>query len=410
MPAPPDDKLTAIQEFDLTQLPDSFYLNPYPTYRALREYAHTHWCPDGSLFLSRYEDVNLVYRNPRLFSSDKQKQFEPLFGNGPLFEHHTTSLVFNDPPLHTHVRRAIGNALAPKVVSAMAPAVESLAEELLQTIEGLGSEFDLIEDFAGAIPVEVIGNLLSIPREERGPLQRWSLAILGALEPAISPEQLDLGNRCVTEFLAYLEGLVARRRKSLQADEDDLLARLLRWEQDGYQLDGSALYHQCIFLLNAGHETTTNLIANGTLTLLAHPAALAELREEPELIDSAVEEMLRFESPNQLGNRMATQATEVGGTAVPAGTVLTLCIGGTNRDPAVFENPESFDIHRDPNPHLAFGGGIHTCAGLAVARMEARIAIARLIERFPGLHCQGEPLRARRARFRNVTRAPMKTA
>lgn len=404
-----NDKLTAIREFDLTRLPDSFYLDPYPTYRNLRERAPTFWCPDGSLLLSRYEDVNLVYRNPRLFSSDKKKQFEPLFGSGPLFEHHTTSLVFNDPPLHTHVRRAIGNALAPKVVSSMAPSVETLVDRLLRAIESQG-QFDLVEDFAGAIPVEVIGNLLSIPREEREPLQRWSLAILGALEPAISAEQLAVGNRCVTEFLDYLEDLIGRRRASLLPHEDDLLARLLRWEQDGYRLSGSALYHQCIFLLNAGHETTTNLIANGTLTLLSHPSSLAELRESPDLIDRAVEEMLRFESPNQLGNRIATTTTQVGGIEVPAGTVLTLCIGGANRDPAVFEDPETFDIHRDPNPHLAFGGGIHTCAGLAVARMEARIAIARLISRFPNLRCLGDPVRARRARFRNLTRAPMSVA
>lgn len=403
-----DDKLPVVEGFDLTQLPESFYLDPYPTYRALRQNAPAYWCPDGSLFLSRFDDVNQVYRNPRIFSSDKKKQFEPLFGSGPLFEHHTTSLVFSDPPLHTHVRRAIGNALAPKVVSAMTQDVQLLVDGLLSNIEHQG-QFDLVEDFAGAIPVEVIGNLLSIPRDERDPLQRWSLAILGALEPSISAEQLALGNRSVEEFLVFLEDLVTRRRKSLQDHEDDLLARLLRWERDGYRLTGSALYHQCIFLLNAGHETTTNLIANGVLTLLAFPQALTELREQPDLIADAVEEMLRFESPNQLGNRIATQQTRIGDTLVPEGTVLTLCIGGANRDPDVFPNPEHFDIHRSPNSHLAFGGGIHTCAGLAVARMEAQIAITNLIQRFPDLTAVAQPVRARRARFRNITRAPMST-
>jgi cytochrome P450 len=368
-------------------------------YKSLRERSPVHECPDGSIFLTRYRDINEVYRNARLFSSDKRAQFRPLLGDGLLYEHHTHSLVFNDPPLHTQVRKAFGNALSPKSVRAMAPAIESLVDDLLDKMAVQG-ESDIIRDFAGAIPVEVIGNMLTVPIEERDPLRRWSLAILGALEVQLSPEQLAHGNACVAEFLDYLKLLVERRRREMRDSDDDMLTRLLRWEDQGFKLSEKELYHQCIFLLNAGHETTTNLIGNGVQALLQHPEQLERLQNDAGLIDACVEEILRYESPNQLGNRTCTEDVEVGGVKVKAGTHLTLCIGAANRDPELFENPEVFDIGREHNPHLAFGAGIHTCAGLTVARLEGRIALSRLFQRFPQISLAAAPERAFRARFR----------
>jgi len=394
-------------EFDPRHLPESYYRDPFPVYAQLRREAPVYRCPDGSFFLTRYEDLNAVYRNPRVFSSDKRTQFAPAFGvDSPLYQHHTTSLVFNDPPLHTHVRKAFGNALSAKMIAAMEPGVARLVETLLDRIESLG-RFDLIGDYAAAIPVEIIGNLLRIPQEEREPLRRWSLAILGALEFGLSPDKLELGNRCVEEMLAFLADFVARRRSSLSDDEDDMLARLIRWESDGYRLSEIELYHQCIFLLNAGHETTSNLIGNGIHLLLSDTGELERLRAEPGLIDTAVEEVLRYESPNQFGNRTTTDDTAIGGVAIPAGSILTLCIGAANRDPVVFSQPERFDISREPNPHLAFGAGIHTCAGLNVARLEGRIAIGGMLARFPRLRLDGEPSRSRRARFRGFDSVPL---
>jgi cytochrome P450 len=399
----PDNELVAA--FDPRRLSDDYYRNPFPTYAALRRQSPVHRCPDGSYFLSRYADINAVYRNPKLFSSDKRSQFAPAFGtDAPLYQHHTTSLVFNDPPLHTHVRKAFGNALSPKMIVAMEPGVVELVDRLLDSIEERGRA-DLIGDFAAAIPVEIIGNLLRIPQDEREPLRRWSLAILGALEFGLSEQAIASGNRCVEEMLAFLADFVARRRNSLSDDEDDLLARLIRWESDGYKLSEIELYHQCIFLLNAGHETTSNLIGNGVHLLLSHPQELARLRHEPQLIDSAVEEMLRCESPNQFGNRTTVSDTEIGGVAIPAGSILTLSIGAANRDPEVFADPDRFDIARSPNPHLAFGAGIHTCAGLSVARLEGRVAVGRMIARFPRLRLDGEPVRSMRARFRGFDEA-----
>jgi hypothetical protein len=188
-----------------------------------------------------------------------------------------------------------------------------------------------------------------------------------------------------------------------------MLARLLRWEADGFRLTGKTLYHQCIFILNAGHETTTNLIGSAIFALLEHEDQLHALRQNPALIDTTVEEVLRYESPNQLGNRLTTEAVQIGDTQIEADTVLTVCIGAANRDPQQFAHPDTFDITRTPNEHLAFGGGVHTCAGVTVARLEGRIAIQRLFARFPRLHINGESVRNRRARFRGLTRLPLST-
>ena len=402
--------MTAIapHEFDLRSLPDAFYEDPFPTYRRLRTETPILGLPDGGYLLTRHRDLVEVYKNSRTFSSDKRAQFAPAFGEGsPLYEHHTTSLVFNDPPLHTNVRRAIGNALSNRMVEVMRGDVESLVEEILHSLEGQSS-FDLIADFASAIPVEIIGNMLLIPKEERAPLRRWSLAILGSLEVGLDEAGLKHGNESVREFLAFLEEFVGRRRDSLSEDDDDIVSRLIRWRADGFRLTETQLYHQCIFLLNAGHETTTNLISNGIDLLLHYPEVRLQLNAEPELIDTAIEEFLRFESPNQLGNRTTTEDVVLGEVRVPAGTVLTLCIGAANRDPDVFSEPDTLDITRDPNPHLAFGSGIHTCAGLSVARLEARVAILQLIRRFPNLASDGAAVRSKRARFRGFETVPVR--
>lgn len=397
------------QDFNPVALPPAYFENPYPLLAELREHSPMHRCPDGSVYLTRHASLFAVYRDPRTFSSDKREQFRPLLGDSPLYEHHTTSLVFNDPPLHTRVRRAFGNALAPRAASAMRPMVVSIVDDLIDRILERG-EFDLVADFSAAIPVELISRLLRIPEAEREPLRAWSLAILGALEFRLTDERRARGNRAVTEFLAFLDDFVARRRSALSDDEDDLLARVLRFEdRDGYRLEGRELYHQLVFLLNAGHETTTNLIANGVLALLAHPQSAAAVRGgDPTVVERAVEECLRYEAPIQLNNRRTTVRTVLDGVTLPAGTNLTLCIAGANRDPSVFESPDEFDIGRDPNPHLGFGSGIHTCAGLHVARLEGQVAIASLLARLPDLEQVGEVQRAQRARFRVVLSAPMR--
>jgi len=265
---------------------------------------------------------------------------------------------------------------------------------------------DLVEDYASAIPVEIIGNLLGVPHEERGPLREWSLGILGALEPVVAPAAFERGNRALAEFLPYLDTLVARRRAEPGDPERDVLTRLIQGEADGERLTHAELLHNCVFLLNAGHETTTNLIANALHTLTQWPQEKARLLAQPELIKTAVEEFLRFESSNQLGNRISTRPAEIGGVAMPADSLITLCIGAANRDPAQFQDPDRLDLARHPNRHVAFGSGPHQCAGMHLARLEGRIAIGRFLARFPNYALSGEPVRGGRARFRGFLSIP----
>ncbi|MBA4328147.1 MAG: cytochrome P450 [Polaromonas sp.] len=414
---------------DLRALPADFYANPYPVYAWLRQHEPVRRMPDGSYFLTRYADIVAVYRDASTFSSDKKVEFTPKYGEGaPLLEHHTTSLVFNDPPLHTRVRKLIMGALTRRAIADMEPGLITLVDGLLDAIEAQGGG-DLIEDFASAIPVEIIGNLLGVPHSERGPLRDWSLAILGALEPSLTPEQEALGNRSVSEFTRYLQTLVDERRQRPGDPEHDVLTRLIQGENSdspeglgaGQGLSETELLQNCIFILNAGHETTTNLIGNALVALQEWPGAKAQLLSKLQLstqsghgleadLTSEIDEFLRFESSNQLSNRRAVKACNVGGVDLPAGTLLTLCIGAANRDPAQFDQPEQLDLGRENNRHLAFGFGVHQCAGLSLARLEGRIAVGRFLQRFPDYALNTSPTRGGRARFRGFLKAPFSIA
>ncbi|WP_018260906.1 cytochrome P450 [Methylobacterium sp. WSM2598] len=399
------DAAERARRFDLRRLPEGFIEDPYPVYAALRTHAPVHVFAPGQVLLTRYVDLERVYKDAATFSSDKVVEFGAKFGPSPLYAHHTTSLVFNDPPRHTRVRRIIAGALAPRAIASMEAGIMALVDGLLDAAEERG-RIDLIEDFAAAIPVEVIGNLLGVPRAEREPLRAWSLAILGALEPVLDAATMEAGNRAVTEFLDYLKRLVAERRRRLGDPERDILTRLIQGEMEGERLSPEELLQNCIFILNAGHETTTNLIGNGLHLLTQWPEARERLLSEPDLLRRAVEEMLRFESSNQLGNRIAAKPFALGGRDFPAGTQITLGIGAANRDPDQFPDPDRFDVAREPNRHLAFASGIHQCVGMTVARLEGRIAIGRFLARFPSYALDGPPLRSRRVRFRSFSRLP----
>lgn len=404
---PPERAREIAESFDLARLPEGFHGDPYPVYHALREHAPVHWMPMArSWLLTRAADLEEVYKDTATYSSDKKIEFGPKYGDSPLYEHHTTSLVFNDPPLHTRVRAIMAGALTPRAIADMEAPVEALVARLLDDMAGK-RDADLIEDFAAAIPVEVIGNMLDVPRSDRGPLRAWSLAILGALEPVLSAEQLARGNAAVTDFKRYLEGLVAERRRKPGDPSKDVLTRLIAGEAAGGRLSETELMQNVIFILNAGHETTTNLIGNGLLTLLAWPDQRGRLIAEPALIRTAVEEMLRFESSNQLGNRRTTRDVEIGGVRIPEGSSITLGIGAANRDPQRFARPDVFDIARQPNRHLAFASGPHQCVGMNVARIEGRIAEARFLERFPGYRLRGAPVPGGRVRFRGYLSIPV---
>lgn len=389
--------------FDLSAPPEGFVENPFPHYDRLLREAPMLRQPDGSVLICRHADLNAIYRDTTLYISDKKLAFAPKFGPGsPLFEHHTTSLVFNDPPLHTRVRRIMTLALTPKALARMEPGLIDTVDRLL---EGLSPTPDLIEDYASCIPVQIIGNLLDVPMEERGPLRNWSLAILGALEPTLSDAELEAGHTAVREFKAYLQDLIARRRAAPGDPETDVLTRLIAGD-DGGQLTEIELIQNCIFILNAGHETTTNLIGSALALLHDHPDQKARLLAEPALIGPCIEEVLRFRSPNQFGNRETTAPVTIGGVEIAAGSNLHLCIGAANRDPEVFEAPTKFDIERKPNRHLAFAGGPHVCVGLTLARMEGKIALQRFLNRYPDYEISAARQGGGRIRFHGYATLP----
>ncbi len=380
-----EDARALAQGFDPQRLSAAFYESPYETYAALRAWDPVHRCVDGGYFLTRYADLDQIYRDRVRFSSDKRSVFGPVFGvTSPLYAHHTTSLVFNDAPYHTRVRRPLVEALSTSVVRGLEAGITSLVDSLLGRLQEL-RQFDLVEDFAAHIPVEVIGNLLCVPREDRGPLRGWSLAILGALESTTTAVQRRQGNEAVSEFTRYLRKLIGARRQQPGPDTD-------------------------LLTLNAGHETTTNIIANGLYLFLRTPTAAQLLRDDPALVVPAIEECLRLESPNQLGNRLVSEPVTIGGVALEAGAYLTLCIGAANRDPQEFARPDHFDITRKPNRHLAFAAGAHACVGMGVARLEAQVALLRTLQKLPGLRLRGAARRGARARFRGFVSLPAEIA
>jgi cytochrome P450 len=394
-----------LPHFGLATPPAGFVEDPYPFYAALRRLSPVHALAPDSWLLTRHADVLAVYRSSAA-SSDKQAEFAPRLGAGSaIYQHHTSSLVFNDPPLHTRVRRILMGALNQRAIARMEAGLHTLVNGLLDRLADEPRP-DLIEHFAAQIPVEVIGNLLDVPHGEREPLRGWSLAILSALEPAPGAAVLEAANRATTGFLDYLRRLVAQRRAQPGDPEADVLTRLIQGDAQG-ELSEAELLHNCIFLLNAGHETTSNLIGNGSHALLTHRGEFERLRAEPALIATAVEELLRFESPLQLNNRRATAPIELADRVIPAGHFVTLAIAAANRDPAVFEEPDRLDIARKPNSHLAFGQAAHACSGMNVARLEGRIALAALVARFPRLALAGPPERDPRVRFRGFRHLPV---
>lgn len=396
-----------ISHFDLASIGPDFIDNPYPVLNALRASRPVHAMADGSILLTRHADVQRVYQS-RAMLSDKKAEFGRKFGPGPLFDHHTTSLVFNDPPYHTVVRKLLASAFTPRKLSVFEGLIDGIVDRLLDRCADLG-RFDLIDHFAKVLPTEIISFMLGIPESHRSQLRGYSLAILGALDPVVTPERLAAGNAAVAEFSAILTDIIAHRRTHPEgAMQGEVLESLIFGEIDGRHLTEAELLQNCIFLLNAGHETTTSLVGNAVGVLLAHPDQHRRLQDEPTLIETAIEEVLRVESPLQQGNRTAAEDLDLGDAVIPAGTYIHTSIAAANRDPAVFADPERVDFARTPNRHLAFATGIHVCLGATLARIEGRIAIGRLVRRFPRLAADGPAIRVPLARFRGWAQLPVR--
>jgi len=366
--------------------------DPYPQYRRLREQAPMLRGPLGYWVLSRYADIAAVLRDPRFgVGVDEASLMLAMTQDGPgiaTMVELSRWMLFRDPPDHTRLRGLVSKAFTPRALEAVRPRVVEIVKGLVDNIAGRG-EADLITDLALPLPVTVISELLGLRIEDHAQAREWAEAIAQALDPVVTEEHATRADRAVAGLAAYIGGVVAQRRRD---PGPDLLSRLIEAEDGAGHLSEAELISTVSLLFGAGHETTRNLIGNGMLALLRNPGELLRLREDPSLIRSAVEELLRYDSPVQLAGRGARADVVIGGERIAAGEPMMLLIGAANRDPAQFPDPDRLDIGRQDVKMLSFGGGIHFCLGAMLARTEAQVAIGTLLARVAHIELATEDL------------------
>ncbi|MCI3950023.1 MAG: cytochrome [Acidimicrobiales bacterium] len=363
-----------------------FRTDPYPVYARLREENPVHPSALGGLVVTRHADCLHVLRHPAASSDERNSDlFRAMQEAGEVDEELVDArpFLFLDPPDHTRLRRLVTKAFTPRTIERLRPRVQELVDDLLDARAGTG-RIELVEDFAYLVPVQIISELLGVPPEDHERFKGWSRDLARGLDPdfILPPEVVEKRKEAIDAFSAYFLELIAERRR---APQDDLLSALVAAEDAGDRLTERELLSTCTLLLVAGHETTVNLIANGTLALLRHPDELRRLRDDPSIARTAVEELLRFDPPVQLTARVALEDMEIGGQTLAKGTSAILLLGSANRDEAAFAEPDQLDVGRTDNHHLAFGFGTHFCLGAPLARLEGEVALTTLVQRFPGL-------------------------
>jgi pimeloyl-[acyl-carrier protein] synthase len=379
--------------------------DPYPYYRRMREEDPVHWNDTvRAWFLTRHADVVELLRDDR-FSADRTRseRFRP---PPPHRRRPGRSMLVLDPPDHTRLRNLVNKAFTPRTVERLRPRVEAIAAEILDRIDG-GDGFDLVRDFAYPLPVIVIAEMLGVPAADRAAFQQWSAVLVRGLDPLVSDEEQEVVFDARDALLDYLRGVLMQRRREPQ---DDMLTSLIAAEENGDIFSEGELLAMCNLLLVAGHETTVNLLGNGALALLENPDQLDRLRRDPDLVGTAVDELLRYTSPVQWTGRVAAAEIELGGRTIQPPQSVIGILGAANRDPQVFPDPDRLDLGRHPNPHVAFGRGIHFCLGAPLAHLEAEVAMPMLLERFPRLRMAGKPEQRPTWVLRGLRRLPVAAA
>jgi cytochrome P450 len=379
----PDPLPTGVE---LTAIDPAFRADPYPALARLRagEPVH-HDRIINRWVLTRADDVERLLRD-RSLSVDPRKANEGTFMR--IFERFRTfSMLFQDPPEHTRLRALVSQAFTPRAVERLGPRIREIADTLLDAVAGQG-RFDVIDAFAGPLPVIVIAEMLGIDPADRTDFKRWSDAQAMSLNPLLTPAEQAATEQADAELGDYLQRVLGERRG---APRDDLISALIAAEEAGDQLTDGEIVTMCELLLAAGNVTTTDLIGNGIWTLLRHPAQLQRLRDDPSLIGNAVEEMLRFESPVMQTGRIPLSDLEIGGCPIRRGESVVMLLAAANRDPGRYPEPHRFDVTRADVQHHSFGGGAHFCLGAPLARLEARLGIAAFFERFPRVRLADGP-------------------
>lgn len=392
-------------EVHFNPMDPQFIADPYPTYHRLRAEDPVHRSPLGFWILTRYDDVVAALRDPRLVKEPIASFVAARFGAvAPAIG---LSMLDRDPPDHTRLRGLVNKAFTPRVVDVLRPHIQQIVDGLLGRVEGAGS-MDLIEDFAYPLPVTVICEMLGVPVDDRDRFKAWGLDIARGLDALLLPPESGVAQRAAAARHAladYFRALIADRRTSPRSD---LLSALIAAEEAGDTLSEEELLSTCILLLIAGHETTVNLIGNGTVALLRHRDQFRRLREEPGLIASAVEELLRYDGPVQRTARIPSTDVTIGGRTIKAGEMVMPFIGAADRDPVQFADPDRLDVARSDNRHIAFGWGIHFCLGAPLARVEGQIAIGTLVQRLPKLALATETPEYRQSlTLRGLSRLPV---
>ena len=358
--------------------------DPYPLYRELRDLAPVFPSSAGLWVLTSYQACAMVFRSPAFGQGQAAKlvRQDPRFESSAVLQSLGQMMVFMDPPDHTRLRRIVARVFSPKVIEGLRGYVQQVVDDLLVPLDG-ADDADLVTQFADLIPVTVICELLGVPHADHEQCRAWSEEIALAIEPVVADDLLHRADVATMAYEEYFTALVAEKRAR---PRDDLLTLLMRAEDDGDQLTTGELVAMATLLLGAGFETTRNGIAGGILALLTHPDEMAQLRPDPSLDRGAVDELLRYVSPNQTAiARFALEDVEVQDTVIPAGAVIAACIGAANRDPDRFPDPDRLDIDRPDNLPLTFAPGPHLCLGAPVARLEVELATGTLIRRFPDL-------------------------
>jgi pimeloyl-[acyl-carrier protein] synthase len=376
---------TAEPIFD-PRLPE-FHADPYPFYHALREKDPVHQSPMGFWVLTRYDDVVTSLRDPRYGRDGFAPLIEATYGPETAEGNLPRSMLMRDPPDHTRLRALVNKAFTPRVIEGMRAHIQAIVDRLLDKVQGARS-MDVIDDLAYPLPVTVICEMLGVPLDDQNAIRGWSSDIarsLDAIGLMADPDIVARGVAARRNLTEYFRRLLPERRQHPKAD---LLSLLIGVEEQGDRLNEGELLAMCLLLFIAGHETTVNLIGNGTLALLEHPDQMARFKGDPALIPSAIEELLRYDSPVQWTARITNANVELGGREIPNGSMIIVAIGAANRDPSHFPDPDRLDIARSDNRHVSFGFGIHFCLGAPLARVEGQIALGTLLRRMPDLALQ----------------------